>query len=181
DLELWLQMVAHYMTLPPAQRHHQELFVNRILFLKTVALLNTLSLDDLLLVDQMLNHQDFLAGEVIFHEGSYEDTLYIVYQGQVRILKQLTQQHLALLKPGEYFGDMALLNDAPRSATAIADTDCTLLTLGRNDFESLIAQRPELLLHMCRVLSNRLREADKRFETLKKAQTTAHTTHSHNS
>lgn len=175
DPDPWLRTIAHHTTLPSVQYpHYQELFVNRILFLKTVALLNTLSLDDLLLVDQMLSHQDFLAGETIFYEGSYEDTLHIVYRGQVRIVKQLTQQSLAVLKPGEYFGDMALLNDAPRSATAIADTDCTLLTLGRNDFESLIAQRPELLLHMCRVLSNRLRDADKRFEVLKKAQTTVH-------
>ncbi len=168
DPDPWVRTIVRYIARPPAQRPPiQELFVNRILFLKTVSLLQSLSLDDLLLVDRVLEQQEFLAGELIFQEGSREETLHILYRGRVRILKQQSQQELALLESGEYFGDMALLNDAPRSATAIALTDCTLLTLDRSDFESLIAQRPELLLHMCRVLSARLREADKRLDALK--------------
>jgi HEAT repeat protein len=168
DPDPWVRMTLRQLTLLPTQHPPvQELFVNRILFLKTVSLLQSLSLDDLLMVDRVLQHQDFLAGEIIFHEGSQEETLHILYRGQVRIVKQRSQQQLALLETGEYFGDMALLNDAPRSATAVAATDCTLLTLDRSNFESLIAQRPELLLHMCRVLSMRLRDADQRLDALK--------------
>jgi hypothetical protein len=144
----------------------RDFFVNRLLFLRHVSLLESLSLNDLLLIDNALDQQDFLAGETIFKEGSLGENFYILYKGTVVILKKVkqVQRELARLEAGQYFGDMALFDNAPRSATVVAESDCTLLILGRTHFQSLITQRPEIVLQMCKTLSDRLRETNQRLE-----------------
>lgn len=153
--------------------------LSRLFFLRKVPLFQNLSLDDLLLVDRSLEEQDFLKGEVIFKEGTWGDNFYILYRGYVSILKRVNpknvaslthllageaQRELAYLQPGQYFGDMTLFDELPRSATAIAETDCTLLSLDKTDFYNLITQRPEIALQMCQVLSLRLRDTNKYLE-----------------
>jgi len=147
-------------------RQIKEGFVNRLFFLKQVPLLESLSLDDLLLIDVVLTQQEFLAGEVIFHEGQMGNDFHILFLGQVKIIKRVRQgqRELALLKAGQYFGEMALFDNAPRSATAIAETDCTLLTLQQQDFQNLVSQRPEIVTQICKTLSLRLRETMSQLE-----------------
>jgi HEAT repeat protein len=147
---------------------NRSLFMNRVLFLKNVPLFKFLSLDDLLIVDQALVQKDYLAGETIFREGQPGSDLCIISEGRVAIRKQFhgTERELAQLGPGECFGEMALFDDAPRSATAIAATDVTLLTLERSRFLTLTAQRPEIALEVCKVLSLRLREANEQLGRL---------------
>ncbi|MDX2096868.1 MAG: cyclic nucleotide-binding domain-containing protein, partial [Leptolyngbyaceae cyanobacterium bins.59] len=156
-------IAAHSLSSP---HPNPNFFVNRIFFLKHVSLLQSLSLDDLQLVDQALRQREFLAGEIIFEEGSTQDDFFIIYRGNVLIRKHIrsTYRDLARLGSGEYFGDMALFEQAPRSATAIAETDCTLLSLERSHFQSLISHRPEIVMQMCRILSTRLREANERVD-----------------
>ena len=141
--------------------------MNRMLFLKNIPLFQFLSLDDLLIIDEALTQKGFLAGESIFCEGSLGAEFCIVYRGSVLIRKKIggTEQELARLGPEECFGEMALFDDSPRSATAMALTDCTLLTLERSRFNSLLTQRPEMALEVCRVLSLRLRAANERLGT----------------
>ena len=142
--------------------------MNRVLFLKNVPLFKFLSLDDLLIVDQALVQKEYLAGELIFREGQPGSDLCIITAGRVAIRKRV-QQHervLAELGPGECFGEMALFDDAPRSATAVAVSEVTLLTLERSRFLSLTAQRPEIALEICKVLSLRLREANEQLGRL---------------
>lgn len=159
-------VTLHLMNKTQNPSHSGSFFVNRIFFLKQVSLLQSLSLDDILLVDKMLKQQEFLAGELIFQEGSIGEDFYIIYRGTILILKRVKQSNreLTRLGPGEYFGDMALFDHSPRSATAVAHTDCTLLTLERTHFQNLIAQRPEIVLQMCRVLSMRLRETNEQLQ-----------------
>ncbi len=147
---------------------NRSLFMNRVLFLKNVPLFKYLSLDDLLIVDQALVQNDFLTGETIFREGQLGNDLCIISEGRVAIRKRVndTERNLAELGVGECFGEMALFDDSPRSATAVAATDVTLLTLGRSRFLSLTAQRPEIALEVCKVLSLRLREANEQLGKL---------------
>ncbi|MCL6480242.1 MAG: cyclic nucleotide-binding domain-containing protein [Firmicutes bacterium] len=147
---------------------NRSLFMNRVLFLKNVPLFKFLSLDDLLIVDQALVQKEYLAGEVIFREGQPGSDLCIITAGRVEIRKHVhPREHvLAELGPGECFGEMALFDDAPRSATAVAVSDATLLTLERSRFLSLTAQRPEIALEVCKVLSLRLREANEQLGKL---------------
>ncbi|HEY9617683.1 MAG TPA: HEAT repeat domain-containing protein, partial [Microcoleaceae cyanobacterium] len=163
------------------QSNPEELLLSRLFFLKQVSILHNLPLDDLLQIDRTLKEQDFLKGEVIFKEGSYGEDFYLIYRGEVQILKYIksraasglerdrkplhaSQRPLACLQPGEFFGDMEFFDQLPRSTTAVALTDCTLLALSKSDFYNLITQRPEVPLQMCRVLSLRVREANRQLE-----------------
>lgn len=139
-------------------------YMNRVLFLKNIPLFGELSLDDLLILDAALVQKEYLAGETIFREGQLGAELCILSRGAVAICKRIggAERELARLGPGECFGEMALFDDAPRSATARATSDATLLTLERSRFLTLVAQRPEIAVEICRVLSLRLREANER-------------------
>ena len=137
--------------------------MNRLLLLKNVPLFKNLSLDELLLIDRALEQQQVLANETIYTEASWDSYLYIIAEGTVRIVKQLEEekQEIKQLSKGEYFGEVAIFDDAPRWDGAIAVQDCILLKLEKKRFISLIAQRPHIILEICRFLSQRLRETDK--------------------
>lgn len=138
-------------------------FMNHLLLLKDVALFRNLSLDELFLIDQALEPEQFLADETIFPEGSWGTNLYIVAAGQVSLIKQIDDepQDIQQLSKGDFFGEVALFDDAPRWYGAIALEDCILLRLEKQRFLSLITQRPHIILEICGFLSRRLRETDR--------------------
>ena len=137
--------------------------MNRLLLLKNVPLFKNLSLDELLLIDKALEQQQVFAKETIYTEASWGSHLYIIAEGTVQIVKKLDgeTQEIKQLSPGQYFGEIAIFDDAPRWDGAIALEDCILLKLEKKRFISLIAQRPHIILEICRFLSQRLRETDK--------------------
>ena len=137
--------------------------MNRLLLLKNVPLFKNLSLDELFPIDKALEQKQILAGESIYTEGSWGSHLYIIAEGRIQIVKQLDgeQQEIKQLTKGQYFGEIALFDDAPRWDGAIALEDSILLGLEKKRFISLIAQRPHIILEICRFLSQRLRETDK--------------------
>ncbi|AFY39419.1 putative transcriptional regulator, Crp/Fnr family [[Leptolyngbya] sp. PCC 7376] len=137
--------------------------MNRLLLLKTVKLFRNLSLDELMLIDDGLEQTQVLAETAIFDEGGQAAYLYIIAEGTVQLRKKIdgTPRTTKQLTIGDYFGEVALFDDAPLWDGAIAQTDCTLLKLEKNRFLSLITQRPHIILEICRFLSQRLRETDK--------------------
>ena len=143
----------------PPLDDQEEIPMSRLLFLKGVTLFQQLSLDSLMALDQALRRADFLPGEVIFEEGSTGDDFYIVLQGDVVVEKGRGEaaRELARMGPGEFFGEMALFDDEPRSATCRAATPTTLLSLDRSRFHGLMEQLPRLGIEISRVLSLRLR------------------------
>ncbi|MEM6451556.1 MAG: cyclic nucleotide-binding domain-containing protein [Cyanobacteria bacterium P01_D01_bin.105] len=136
--------------------------MNRLLLLKTVSLFKNLSLDELILIDESLEQTQVLSGATIFTEGELTAHLYIIAAGEVQLVKEIdgAVRSLKQLGKGNYFGEVALFDDAPLWDSAIAQTDCTLLKLEKNRFLSLITQRPHMILEICRFLSQRLRETD---------------------
>ena len=146
-----------------------DTLMNRLLILKDVALFQNLSLDELLLIDEALVPQQFMASETIFEEGSWGSHLYIIASGTVQIVKTVDdeQKEIKQLVTGNYFGEIALFDDAPRWNGAIAKDDCILLKLEKQRFISLTTQRPHILLEICRFMSQQLRETDK-FRSAKK-------------
>ncbi len=136
--------------------------MNRLLLLKTVSLFKNLSLDELLLIDESLDQTHVLTGATIFTEGDLAAHLYIIAEGTVQLVKEIDEMPRGLrqLGRGDYFGEVALFDDAPLWDSAIAQTDCTLLKLEKNRFLSLITQRPHMILEICRFLTQRLRETD---------------------
>ncbi len=107
------------------------------------------------------------AGEVLFEEGDPGDALYVVLEGEVRISRQVPgmgEEALAILGPGESFGEMALVDASPRSADAIVHRRARLLVLAARDLEELLLTDRELgyevLWNFVRVLSERLRQTN---------------------
>jgi CRP-like cAMP-binding protein len=105
-----------------------------------------------------------LSGEVVFRQGDMGTDFYIIYQGNVDIKIHKNNQDVivATLGEGEYFGEIALFDNQPRTATVVAHNDCILLRLSQKVFLDLARQRPEILLNICRVLSQRLRDVEKK-------------------
>ncbi|MFN8474639.1 MAG: cyclic nucleotide-binding domain-containing protein [Anaerolineae bacterium] len=114
-------------------------------------------------LDVFRNEKDvrtFEAGTVIFKEGDRGKVMFAVLDGQVDIVK--SDVRLATLGPGEVFGEMALVDDSPRSADAVAKTDCKLAAVDDRSFLRMVAYNPQIALQLLSLLSERLRKADEK-------------------
>jgi CRP/FNR family transcriptional regulator, cyclic AMP receptor protein len=101
----------------------------------------------------------FKAGETIFNEGDPAAEVYVIWSGRVGI--QLGNRLLDTLEGNEIFGEMALIDDKPRSATAVAVTDVALIPISELQFLLLVTRKPAFALEVMRVLARRLRAANK--------------------
>src|SRR6201994_1958190 len=101
------------------------------------------------------------AGGVIFRTGEQADELFVVKSGYVRI--QIGNRTMAELTADDIFGEMALIDSEPRSATAIAITDVELVPVSEKQFLFLVGQTPYFALKVMRVLAQRLRATNKTF------------------
>lgn len=95
------------------------------------------------------------AGTVLIHEGRPGSEFFVIVEGRAEAT--LRGQHLATLTPGDFFGEMSLLEVAPRAATVVAETDLSLLVLEPRGFASLLAIAPTVGMKMMRSMSQRLR------------------------
>jgi len=108
------------------------------------------------------------AGTTLFHEGDHGAEMYILQSGRVKISKRIrgVEKTLATLEKGEFFGEMAILNDKPRSATAEVIEDSEMLVIDRKTFDSLLRSNVEIAVRFIKRLADRLREADEQMEAL---------------
>lgn len=136
-------------------------------FQKKMAVLKEkgLSSKELRLLATFSNEQLFKAGQNIFMEGDKGDKLYIILDGQIRISKFIPgvgEEALAILEKGDFFGEMALIDKAPRSADAKAHTDATVLPIESRLLQEILSRDVEssyqFLYILCKILSRRLRE-----------------------
>jgi CRP-like cAMP-binding protein len=106
---------------------------------------------------------DFGAGDDVFREGDLGTEMYIIQEGKVEILRRVGDEdrQMAVLERGDFFGEMALLEDLPRTATARVVTDARLLRINGATFDQMLKDNPEIAVRMMRKLSRRLRETDR--------------------
>jgi CRP-like cAMP-binding protein len=111
--------------------------------------------------------------EVIFREGDIGDAFYLIVSGSIRIstiVPGIGEEALTILREGEYFGEMALIDDVPRSASAIANEATIMLQIGKADFRKLLAQETDiaykLLWVFTKTLSARLRKTDEQLKSI---------------
>ena len=118
----------------------RRLMAPRLQRLAGLSLFAKLTAGELRIVDALLHQRAYLAGEVIFDEGEEGQALYIILDGTVLIRRQAAPEGeiLAELKPGAFFGDMALLDAGPRTAQARAASTCILAVFFREDFLALL-------------------------------------------
>src|SRR3954470_10337379 len=108
------------------------------------------------------------AGTVLFREGERGRTMYVIRSGKVNIWKRISDSEitLAMLGPGEFFGEMALLEGLPRSAGATVVEESLLIEVEQATFETLVRKNGEISVRLMRRLSSRLREADRQIQAL---------------
>ena len=103
---------------------------------------------------------DLRAGETVFEQGETGTAMYVVAEGEVEILNGPVV--LATARPGSVVGEMALIDHAPRSATAVAKTNCKLVAVDQRRFEFLVQQTPYFALEVMQLMAERLRTANSR-------------------
>lgn len=102
--------------------------------------------------------REFRAGDVIFHQGDDAKELFVIQNGKVEV--RLDDRVLETLSDYAIFGEMALIDAAPRSATAVAVSDVKLVPVGEKQFLFLISQTPHFALNVLRVMARRLRASN---------------------
>jgi two-component system, NtrC family, nitrogen regulation sensor histidine kinase GlnL len=135
---------------------------------KRVDIFAGLKEQDLIEMSERFEQMKVAANEPVFSEGSPGDFFYIILTGEVIINKVIpdpdsTQAPLTVMGPNEFFGEMALIDEFPRSASAIATQDSVLIRINKDRFIELCTSYPILLFNLIRTLSFRLRETNTRF------------------
>ncbi|OIQ91837.1 cAMP-activated global transcriptional regulator CRP [mine drainage metagenome] len=102
--------------------------------------------------------ESLYAGQTLFNEGEKGHLMYVLMSGTAMIM--VRNRLVETAEAGAIVGEMAMIDDAKRTATVIAKTDCKLLPIERQRFNFLIQQTPNFALHVMRVIANRLRKTD---------------------
>ncbi len=131
--------------------------VEKVLFLKSIDLFSQIPGEDLAAVALISTEEQRDQGDEIFAEGEAGDALYLVIDGKVRVHK--ADRVIAELGERECFGEMAILDPAPRSATVTAVIATSLLRIAREDFQEIMVEKPEIAQGIIQVLTRRLRDA----------------------
>ncbi|MFN7133137.1 MAG: cyclic nucleotide-binding domain-containing protein [Myxococcales bacterium] len=131
--------------------------VEKVLFLKSLDIFSQVPGEDLAQIALITSEESRDSGEEIFAEGEVGDALYIVLDGKVRVHKK--DRVLAELGERECFGEMAILDASPRSATVTAMTDVALLKIPRDDFQEIMSEKHAIAVGIIKVLTRRLRSA----------------------
>jgi CRP/FNR family cyclic AMP-dependent transcriptional regulator len=151
---------------PPAPAKDPPL-AEREAQLAKVAIFDGLTADALAMIAEVTTEEEQAAGTRLFSYGEPGDKLYILVEGKVRISREvggMGEEALAVLGPGDVFGEMSLLDESPRSADAHAHEKCRLLVITKDAFDDLLFLHKDLayeVLWSCvRMLASRLRETN---------------------
>src|SRR3954470_17487966 len=139
------------------------------LLLRNVPLFSVLPEAQLGLLTGLIGRKTFPRGTTIISAGDSTDSLYIIISGRLKVMMSDDEGReviLAILNPNEFFGEMGLIDDAPRSASVVALEPCELLSLSKRDFKKCLEENFDLALTVMRGLVRRLREADKKIGSL---------------
>ena len=133
--------------------------------LESCKLFSALSPDDLASLKGVTREAGFAGGAEIFKEGDAGDALYVVKSGRVQISAVMggERQALARVPPGEVFGEMAIIDNQPRSATAMAEVETTLYVVPRQAMITMLTGSPQFSFSMMREITNRLREFNRQY------------------
>ncbi len=134
--------------------------IDRLLFLRKVSIFEDLRDDFLVKLASVMDEVSFPANYTIFKEGEEGKSLYIVVSGRVKV--HLGDRELAQLDKGTFFGEMALFDAEPRSASVTALKDCECLTLNQIQLIDAIEETPAIAINITRTLSRRIRELNKK-------------------
>jgi uncharacterized membrane protein YeaQ/YmgE (transglycosylase-associated protein family) len=134
---------------------------NTILLLKNIEIFEQLTVNDLAAVASVSEVVSFPENQTVIQEGDSGDTLYLIIEGRVTVSKKQDgggEIELDQMDAGDYFGEMALFEDIPRTATIRTLQPCRMLTLHKQEFKEMVREYPQIALDICKVLSGRIRK-----------------------
>ena len=137
--------------------------------LKTVPLFMSFPEDQLRMLTMVVTRKSSPRSTTIMAGGDPTDSLYIVLSGRLKVMMSDSEGKeviLTILGPGEFFGEMGLIDDEPRSATVMTIEPCELLSIAKRDFKKCLAENFEMAMAVMRSLVKRLREADRKIGSL---------------
>jgi CRP/FNR family transcriptional regulator, cyclic AMP receptor protein len=137
-------------------------------FLANIEMFGLLNEDDRIALAEVVDELAVPAGHTLFQAGDPGDSLFIVREGEIELfIKDTAGQKIVLTtaQPGDMFGELAMLDTGPRTATALALDDSEVLVLDRDDLVLLFQRKPEAALHMLAALSGLTRKADELLRT----------------
>ncbi len=132
--------------------------------LSSVSIFSHMKMKDLRRIAGHARFREFHTGEVIIREGEYDNSLFVVFRGVVQAIKSLgdkNEKDLGILGPGSYFGEIALIDNLPRSASVVAKEDTQVLCLEQLDLHKEIEKFPPMAIEMMQMLSMRIRANEK--------------------
>jgi uncharacterized membrane protein len=134
--------------------------MDRIEVLQTIPLFESLEAEDLTALAERLREHTVESGQDVFAQGDEGDAMYVIVDGAIEIIATSKQQQkvtLVTLYKGQYFGELSLLDGAPRSATARATRETQMLALERDDFVAFVRTRPDVALSVMHEVGERMR------------------------
>jgi len=137
--------------------------------LKSVPLFGTFPEDQLRALATMVTRRGAARGDAIMHAGDSAECLYIVLSGRLKVMMGEAdgkEMILSIIGPGEFFGEMGIIDDSPRSATVVAIEPCELLVVSKRAFNRCLIENVALAMAVMRVLVKRLRETDRKVGSL---------------
>ena len=129
-----------------------------VLDLSKIWLFSTSSAKDLRTIRKALEEITVPPGRLLCEQGTIGQEFFLIIDGQSSVKRN--NRKVATLGPGQYFGELALLDRRPRSASVTSDTDMTLLVLGQRQFNGILDSVPPLSRKLLSAMATRLREAD---------------------
>lgn len=138
-------------------------------FLRRVPLFSELGEPELTQLARIAINRSFPKDTLIFQEGDFADSLYLIREGQVKVLLSSPEGReviVSILKAEDYFGEMALIDTCVRCARVVTMSNCQFTLIGRSEFDRLIHNSPQMALALLRSLANRLRAANRRIGSL---------------
>lgn len=135
--------------------------MERILFLKSVPLFAEMDGDAIRWVNNIVTESVYAKDETVFEEDAPGDAFYLIRRGSVRVVKgKENPVVISIREERDYIGEMAILDDEPRSATVEAQEDTEMLVIKRDDFHRLVVTHPTVVFSLFKCLSRRLRETN---------------------
>ncbi|HEJ83221.1 MAG TPA: cyclic nucleotide-binding domain-containing protein [Desulfobacteraceae bacterium] len=142
----------------------------KILRLKSINIFEGLAASELAAIASVTEEVEYPAGDIVIKEGEAGETMFLILKGTVAVIKGEGEEgvqeiELARIGAGDYFGEMALFEDAVRSATIRTAEDSRFLVLHKQEFTEIVREYPQIALHICKALSSRIRQLHEKIKS----------------
>jgi hypothetical protein len=154
------ETLCEFGEVPPMDTLDTVSILERILLLREIPIFADLSPEDLKRVAEIAREEWYPQNSVIFHQGDEGNMMFVIVDGNLQIMRTVNgaEQVLAQRGPGDFVGEMAIIESAPRSATLLTKTDVRVLAIDGETFKGILRERPDVSFAVLRSVSRRLRE-----------------------